>query len=670
MAVRLERIGQTWVAKTDGPQDRFGPKAAGFRWNPEKKHWWTDRDDAALALRDCASPIAREELDQIAAKREASLQASRATDAEIDLPAPAGLDYLPFQRAGIAFALDHPNVLFADEMGLGKTIEAIGLVNALPEIESVLVICPASLRINWQREWERWATRPMRVAIATTKDAELPKADVVIVNYDILKKLRAPLRSRTWDLLICDEAHYMKSNKAQRTREVLGRNVRAKAGAGWIKDPAPIPAKRLAFLTGTPILNKPIESWTLLHALAPEVFKNWKWFTRRYCDASFNGYGTDVSGASNLEELQDKARASCMVRRKKSEVLTELPPKRRQVIELPPNGCANVVKAEAKAWAAHEEALRELRARVELAKASEDPEDYAQAVANLRESVSAAFTEIAKLRHETALAKVPFVVEHLRDALEAGGKVVCFAHHRDVIAELAEQLADFAPAIITGATPMEARQEQVDHFQANPEARVFLGNLQAAGVGLTLTAASHVVFAELDWVPGNITQAEDRCHRIGQRSSVLVQHLVLQGSLDARMAQVIVEKQDVIDRALDRRTDGTGAVPAALEVPAIPSGERAATRNASAEQLAKEAEALSASQLEAIHEALRQVAGMCDGAIQRDGAGFNKLDTQIGTELACQATLTPKQAALGRKIVKKYRRQFPTELLEAMGAKQ
>ena len=310
MAVTLVHDGKRYVAKTDGPQDRFGPKAAGFRWSPDEKVWWTSFDDNALKLRDVADEMTAARLEGIAQERQAALEASRATDADIDIPVPDGLEYMPFQKAGIAYAQGRDGVLIADEMGLGKTIQAIGIINVNPEIKRVLVICPASLRINWKREIEKWQTRPMSVAILTSKDIEtLPGADIIIVNYDILKKVRVALRTIEWDVLVCDEAHYMKSNKAQRTREVIGRNVRVQGK--WTKDPAPIDAKVKLFLTGTPISNRPIESWTLLNTLAPTVFKNWKFFTSRYCAAHNDGWGMDVSGASHLDELQDKARSSC-----------------------------------------------------------------------------------------------------------------------------------------------------------------------------------------------------------------------------------------------------------------------------------------------------------------------------------------------------------------------
>lgn len=581
-----------------------------------------------------------------------TIEASRAAEAPADfsVPAPEGLSYLPYQAAGIQFALDRRAVLIGDEMGLGKTIQAIGLINADPTIRRVLIVCPASLKINWKRELEKWLVRPMSITIVNGKGWD-DEADVLIVNYDILEKHAAKIHSRNWDLVVADEVHYAKNPKAKRTQSLLG-----KEGRGQDAGKPPIPASRWAMLTGTPILNRPVELWPLVRVLDPDgLGKNFFGFAKRYCDAARGRYGWDFSGATNLPELQDRLRATCMVRRLKKDVLTELPAKRRMVIELPANGASGVVEAERAASERHAEMLNELRAAVELAKASENQEDYDAAVRALREGATAAFTEMSKMRHEVALAKAPAVIEHLKDMLEEG-PVVAFAWHQDVVAAIAEAFPGCVT--VTGATALEDRQRAVDAFQ-DGTAKLFVGNIKAAGVGLTLTAASRVVFAELDWTPANLSQAEDRCHRIGQRDSVLVQHLVLEGSLDADMARKLVDKQAVIDAALDAKTDQADEI----EVP----GPEAATRAASRKRIEEEAAAVTPEQAAAVHLGLRILAGRCDGALQLDGCGYNKIDARIGHALAAQSGLTPKQAALGQRMIRKYHRQLGADLLAAAG---
>ncbi len=632
--------------------ERHIPKAAGFRWDPTNKVWWTNDIAKAILLADYASVALKDELAEFIKECERAFEASSATDADIDLPIPEGLEYLPFQKAGIAYGLKQPNILLADEMGLGKTIQAIGMINADPTIERALIIVPATLRTNWKRELEKWLVRPTTIGIASGKD--WPDTDIVIINYDILKNHLDAMRAQEWDILICDEAHALKNPKAQRTQYVLGK---------WHKDPAKripaIPTRRKVFITGTPILNRPIELYPLIKALDPITWGNWRNYVTRYCDGHQTRWGWDVSGASNLDELQEKLRSTIMVRRLKADVLADLPPKRRQIMALPQNGAAPAVASEWEIMRRNEDMLEELRAAVELAKASEDEADYKAAVENLRDGARRAFEDISKARHETALAKLPAVKAHLHELLETGEKVVVFAHHLDVLHALAEEFGD-AAVMLVGATSQDDRQLAVDRFQSDPQVKLFIGSLKAAGVGITLTSSSTVVFAELDWTPAMMTQAEDRCHRIGQANSVLVQHLVLDGSIDAAMAQTLVEKQEIIDKALD------DDIPE-KEIPVLPVKEPT-TAKVSRKQVATEAEELTSEQIDAVHEGLKILAALDpDRAAQRNHMGFNAFDGKIGHELANVSKLTPRQAALGRRLLQKYHRQLGDELLRKIG---
>jgi SWI/SNF-related matrix-associated actin-dependent regulator 1 of chromatin subfamily A len=601
----------------------------------------------------------------ILAAEAVQVEASRATDAKVELPCPDGLAYLPYQRAGIAFALSafasgKRGILLGDEMGLGKTIQAIGIINADATIHRVLVICPASLKLNWQREACRWLVRSLQVGIVDSK--KVPETAVVIVNYDLVKKHRAALSATNWDLLLVDEAHFLKNPKAQRSKLILGS-----------KEEQAIPAKRRVYMTGTPICNRPKEIFGLINSLDPTTWSNFFSFGKRYCGATHNGFGWDFNGASNLDELQHKLRSTIMVRRLKKDVLTELPAKRRQVIELP---CAKTVGALIDAQLAMadkiEEQLLEARVRVQLAKVSEDPSEYVMAVHELQEGTKAAFEEGAELAHKVALAKIPFVVDHVKNAIEEG-KVILFAHHLDVIAQLAAAFGD-AAVTVTGEVGCEDRQKAVDRFQTDESCRVFIGGLKAAGVGLTLTASSQVVFAELDWVPANMCQAEDRAHRIGQKDSVLSQLLVLQGSLDAHIARTLVKKMAVIEAALDKdhgpRPIDVATPPSSVTVryqakPVIIGDEPVSLGRRHVDEVRVEldgldeaAAKLTSEQIRAIHQGLQTLAGVCDGASSRDQAGFNRFDTSLGHKLANNRSLTPRQAVLGQKLIRKYRRQL------------
>lgn len=629
--------------------DKASLKAAGISCSRNKDGSW----EACWWL-----PLAAEEVEAL----NAASAASRAVDADIAIPVPAGLDYLPYQKAGIAYAISRDACLIGDEMGLGKTIQAIGVWNADASLKRTVIVCPASLRLNWAREFAKWATRLVKIAVVNGgKPSDFPVGewDVLIVNYDVLGKHRDALDAFEIDFLIADEAHYLKNPKTVRTKAVLGFVAKGKRVEQAIK------ARRRCFLTGTPIVNRPIELFPLVEAIDPSgLGSNFFKFAKRYTNASHNGFGWDFTGASRLDELQRIMRERFLVRRLKSEVLTELPAKRRQVIVIPANGASEAVAAEQSAYAAKETRLIELRAACELAKCSSNPQDYRDAVQELKDGASAAFTEMAKARHEVAVAKVPYVADHLEQCLEEG-PVVCFAHHKDVVHALAERFAGRC-VILTGETSMSDRQQAVDDFQ-NGKVDLFIGNIQAAGVGITLVRSSHVVFAELDWVPGNMTQAEDRTHRIGQLNQVFVQHLVLEGSLDQVMAAAIIRKQEIIDKALDARVEALEADDIVLPSSVVIADSEPATANVKQDALQAAAEKITDEQCAAVHLCLQRLAGVCDGAAEIDGCGYNKIDARIGHSLANQGYLTKRQAALGQKLVRKYRRQLGAAALEAAG---
>ncbi len=621
--MRVFRSGSRYVAAGNTYEHRDSLKAAGWRWDPAARVWWTD--DAMRVERLVRSvpgvDLAPEAKEAIDAHHQAVEESKAAHAEDVHVPAPAGLAYLPYQLAGIRYAASRPSALIADEPGLGKTIQAIGLVNLDDGLRRVLIVCPAVVKRNWALELQKWLVRPLSVGIADART--WPDTDVVIVNYDVLDR-HAERLGEPWDLVVWDEAHYCKNPKARRTQLALS-----------------VCARRRLALTGTPILNRPIEAWPILCALDPARWNErtfWQ-FARRYCGARQVwagrrvGYVWDFSGASNLSELQEVLRSTVMVRRRKADVLTDLPPKVRQVVELPANGLADLVREEAETWERHAAKIAALRVAVVDA---QDTDGWQAAVEALRRATREAFESLSVARHRVAMAKVPLVVEWVRDLLDGGvAKVVVWAHHRDVISELVQQLGAVS---ITGDTPEARRQETVRRFQEDPSVRVFVGSITAAGVGITLTAASHVVFAELDWVPANITQAEDRCHRIGQHDSVLVQHLVLEGSLDAHMARVVVDKQQVLDQALDADAADVAFLPSARE---SFRGDPAA-----------------------VLECLRILAGLdADRAMLRNGQGPDRFDSPLVHELTRREQLTPRQAALGAALVRKYRRQLPAELV-------
>jgi SWI/SNF-related matrix-associated actin-dependent regulator 1 of chromatin subfamily A len=449
-----------------------------------------------------------------------------------DIYSPPGLSYLPYQRTGIEFILWHKGTLLADDMGVGKTVQAIGAINNDPTIQSVLIICPSSVKAVWKTELSRWLDPSRELSVSIIDSTQWKPGDIVIINYDRLHQHEMELAARAWDLVIADECHYLKNAQTRRTTIA----TRLKAD------------KRLA-LSGTPLLNRPRELLPVLTWLDPVIWPKVKWheFGLRYCGACWNGFGWEYNGATHLEELSSILRSTVMLRRTKAEVLQELPPKFRSVVEISPGTDL-------------EELIREeLTAFEQQLKQARTPDSYRDAVRNIRrfspDVENGREDNFARVRHKVALAKVPLVVKFAEELFSSGsGKLVLFAHHRDVIEKLQRQLVGYGPVILHGGTSTKGRSEAVERFQTDPHTKIFIGNIQAAGVGITLApASSYCIFAELSWVPAEMTQAEDRLHRIGARDNVLVQHLVLEGSLDALMIRQLIKKQEILFRVLETK---------------------------------------------------------------------------------------------------------------------
>jgi hypothetical protein len=594
-------------------------------------------------------------------------------------------------------------------MGLGKTVQAVGISNLDPSCRRVLVVCPASLKKNWRREWIKWCAKGLSVAIAEGSKA-WPTDDVVIVNYDVLHKFRSQIDAIDWDLLVADECHLVKNPKSRRTAALLGRKSRKPD-----ERVDPLQARRVVFLTGTPILNRPVEMFPLLERIDPNgLGDNFMAFAKRYCAAEQNRFGWDFSGASNLQELQVRLRGSVMVRRLKEEVLKELPPKRRQLIRLDSSetkGLKAAVAALENQSKDSADRLTKLVADAEMAKAL-GMNAYRAAAAKLGAARKVAFEEMARARHDLAVAKAPVVAQRVAELLDEneGMKIVVMAHHADVVDQLRGALGKYGVAEVTGRTAVGSRQAECDRFQIDKSCRAFIGTIKAAGVGLTLTAAHIVAFVELDWVPGNVSQAEDRCHRIGQKDSVLVWHFVVEDSLDSRMVELLVSKQVVADEALnnlDPSTVGADDVSidefevvsdaeiAAEEAPftadadALEQGategrarmdserrsqranrnvaQRAATSGIEPGTLEAEGRAMSQEARELSYRCMIQLSNSDgDFATKINDVGFSKADVLLGHALANIAEVAVGEAHLGmmRRLVMRYRRQLPERTVE------
>ena len=518
-------------------------KASGFRWDPVKKLWWTDDRENALRLRSAFDQTARE----ATACAEKKMVESAGLSALIEpkdgfrFKTPEGLAPFGYQCAGVQFALGRKNTLIADEMGVGKTLQAIGVINETAP-ERTLIICPASLKLNWLGELRTWlfplGDYKITVLYSDGKHRThgTGSKTIYVVNYDIVGKF--DLKSGIWDLMILDEAHALKNAKSKRTREIWGGKKQDAEGKTTIW--SPIRAERTLALTGTPVCNKPSELWTLLQNLDPANWSGkWMQFVTKYCGAVRTKFGWDTSGATNLEELNKILRGTIMLRRLKGDVLTELPPKTRKITPLE-------TTKEIRALLEKEEALQHI---LEVGIRNADPEKLAilQAVADAEGEKPTVVGELAKIRRMVGEIKAPLAVEYAKELLDGGLEcLVIFAHHKAVVAALEEGLAEYGVVKIVGETGSDEREQAKLDFQAG-KGRVFLGSIGAAGVGLTLTRATHTLFCEIDWVPGNLAQAEDRTHRVGQKGNVTSEYLIFEGSIDTTMIDCVEGKRSVIN---------------------------------------------------------------------------------------------------------------------------
>jgi SWI/SNF-related matrix-associated actin-dependent regulator 1 of chromatin subfamily A len=455
-----------------------------------------------------------------------------------------------FQRTGVRYALARGGrALIGDEMGLGKvritqkhtrlrratlstanallsqTVQAIALMAAYRADWPALVLCPASLRDAWAAALVTWLPEEMRPptgvrVIASGKDvapalANLGRRDIVVVPYSLVAKCSDALLAARFGVLVADESHCLKDAKAQRTRGAT---------------PLLRAARRAVCLTGTPALSRPGELFAQLNALQPRVFAAFGEYAARFCAGGRFGF---AQGCSNSAELHGILSSVLLVRRLKKDVLTELPPKLRSLVALP---------------VAPSKALADLREELARAQAGGDEE---------RTKAQMLMTRLYTASAEHKAAACAEYVSTLVDGAASEDKFLFFGHHKSMLDAAAQRMTSDRVAFIRidGATPVGERAVLVERFQRDDRVRVAVLSIKAAGVGLTLTAASTVVFGELSWTPGDVVQAEDRAHRIGQRGSVAVHILQAKGCVDDYMWKAIQHKLDRLGHVLDGNAD-------------------------------------------------------------------------------------------------------------------
>ena len=463
-----------------------------------------------------------------------------------EAPHPPGATPRPYQQAGVEYHLARDNALFGDEPGLGKTAQCILLGNAI-EAKRTLVVCPASLRLNWEREIWRWSIIPTvrTYPVMAARDGVSPEAHYVITSYDMLRNdgILAALLALRWEHLILDEAHYLKDPRGnKRTRAICAEDgLRSVVG-------------RITMASGTILPNQPVECYNALRLLdwgaidhaSLEDFREYYYdrgegfITGPYMGAGgVRKYGphwsTNVRNVPrNLDDLRSRLRSRVMVRRLKKDVEPQLPPRVWHPFPLATTpGMRRALKHEG--WRAVERLL-----------------DLGGGAFKDGVPIDGAVSEARRLLGEE---KAPAVADYVDELLLSGvEKVVVGAWHISVLKMLRERLERWGVVYMDGSTSGRARQAAVDAFQSDGDVRIILGQMQPLGEGWTLTAARDVVLAEPSWVPGRNDQLLDRCHRIGTTGGMVTGHVpVVPDSLDERVMAVVVGKDAAIYRALDHR---------------------------------------------------------------------------------------------------------------------
>lgn len=509
-------------------------------WNPDKKAWQAPLNSISEVLKWAKSFDVQVDNEiyshaqNVKDKLEQLKEASRSTDADIVVDGLQG-ELLPYQRAGVRYASNARRTFIADEMGLGKTIQAIATLEYVWDSYPAVVVCPPTLVLNWKAEYSRWL--PHRKVATVTNRKEIPERgtyDVLVVGYSNVSHWAKQLAGH--QAYVFDESHYVKTPTAERTKAA-------------VKIAKTTPTNGIVLcLTGTPVTNRPAEYASQLEVLGKLKDFGGLWgFYRRYCAAYQDNFGQwNISGHSHLDELNDRLRGNCYIRRTKDQVLSELPPVIHApiVVEGTTAGMAEYKKAEKDIIKYLQDRARELA--IELGQSP----NSAAVVARIKAESNEHLVRLSVLRRLSARAKMPVVEEWVQAHIDEGKKVVIAAHHREIVDELTRH---FGGLKIQGGMSVEEVEQHKEKFQNLPvtEAPVIVLSIQAAKTGHTLTAAQDVLFVELPWTPADVDQTYSRCHRIGQKGSVTATYILSSGTIDEEIYSLIERKRGVVTAAVD-----------------------------------------------------------------------------------------------------------------------
>ena len=436
-----------------------------------------------------------------------------------------------FQKEGLDFLLKSSgNALLADEMGLGKTVQTLSYVSTEKQTFPVLIVAPLVTLNNWEREVEKFLKKKSRngriiesdspsvTLIRTGKSKELPKTDIYIINYELLLKRSNDLEQVGIRTIVCDEVHNLRSKTTQKYKAV--KKLAALSTVQY----------RIG-LSGTPIYNRGSEIWPIIDILKPGLLGSFKEFCEYFCYV--NDKGKAIVLENKRASLRNELQKHVMLRRKKADVLKELKDKVRYK-EVIASDTDYYLEELDKIWKKLEDEQKE--AQTEFSKSA----SYHRAIQSERQIAG--------------VAKLPHVINFVKNIMEIEESVVVFCHHKLIHKLLHESLQEFSPVSIIGGQSDATRQDQIDKFQKG-ESKLMIAGIRAGNVGINLTKAKYVIFAELDWSPAIHRQAEDRLHRIGQKNTVFAYYLIGNGTLDDHVASILVDKSYEIDAIMDETVD-------------------------------------------------------------------------------------------------------------------
>ena len=438
---------------------------------------------------------------------------------------------LNFQKEGLDFLKKSSGrALLADEMGLGKTVQTLSFIASEEKTSPVLVIAPLVTLNNWEREISKFLKKKSRngriiddespsvTLIRTGKSEELPKTDIYVINYELLFKRQKDLEKVGIKTIVCDEVHNLRSKTTQKYKSVKKLSLLSSI-------------KFIIGLSGTPIYNRGSEIWPIIDILKPGSLGTFSEFCKYFCYV--NEKGKAIVLENQRASLRNQLQKDVMLRRKKTDVLKELKDKVRY---------KEVIAADTDYYV---EELDKIWKRLE--------EEQKEADSEFSKSASY-HRAIQSERQIAGLAKLPHVINFVKNIMEIEESVVVFCHHKVIHQLLNESLEEFSPVSIIGGQSDTQRQDQIDKFQKG-ESKLMIAGIRAGNVGINLTRAKYVIFAELDWSPAIHRQAEDRLHRIGQKNTVFAYYLIGSGTLDDHVANILVDKSYEIDQIMDESVD-------------------------------------------------------------------------------------------------------------------